>query len=320
MGHDGPDTARLIEQVRSGKFLPKNWSGPSERAAEKVTVAESGPRKAFSMSRDDALFWIGIALFGDGVYLMAEHPYYGIPLIISGVALLAWSNRGHMPKPPIRLAVLILAMTVTVSIVAFDYYDRHFGNRAPSATVPAVQGSGFAEATQPKKPRSKETIRELLTESAKLLEVVQSGVSLANEWHDSLITQNPERICLDINSRSLQDKITALANKLDAAYREIANIYDQNRIDQAEFNTAFGSSVANAGFAPAAQSLRQYAHGINLLGERPSCETLIRTGNVPIMFVNMVRSLDQFSIWIGQSQENLSRYQDSLRKELRNSS
>src|ERR1700676_1801044 len=62
------------------------------------------PRRGFSMSRDDAIFWIGIAAFGDGLYLMADHPSYGVPLIIIGVALLAWASRGHMPRPPFRLA------------------------------------------------------------------------------------------------------------------------------------------------------------------------------------------------------------------------
>ena len=80
-----------------------------ERSSEKAGMSEdkspSSARKAFSLSRDDALFWIGVAVFGDGLYLLAEHPMYAVPLIIAGVALLAWSNRGHMPKPPLRLAM-----------------------------------------------------------------------------------------------------------------------------------------------------------------------------------------------------------------------
>ena len=80
------------------------------------------------MSRDDALFWIGVAVFGDGLYLLAEHPMYAVPLITAGVALLAWSNRGHMPKPPLRLAALIIAMAATCAFVGYDLYDRHFGN------------------------------------------------------------------------------------------------------------------------------------------------------------------------------------------------
>jgi hypothetical protein len=115
-----------------------------ERPSEKATVAEdksqSGTRKAFSLSRDDALFWIGVAVFGDGLYLVAEHPMYAVPLITAGVALLAWSNRGHMPKPRLRLAALILAMAITCGIAGYDLYERHFGNPlAPPQEVPAVR-------------------------------------------------------------------------------------------------------------------------------------------------------------------------------------
>jgi len=111
------------------RFLdpPKN-----DQSSGMATVAEdnnqSGPRKAFSLSRDDALFWIGVAVFGDGLYLLADHPTYAVPLIMAGVALLAWSNRGHMPRPPLRLAALILAMAATCGIAGYDLYDRHFGN------------------------------------------------------------------------------------------------------------------------------------------------------------------------------------------------
>jgi hypothetical protein len=191
----------------------------------------------------------------------------------------------------------------------------------PTGATPANE----SEKSPPKnqsEPRSKQAINELLDESAAISSVLEkSGIPLINEWREYITTQNPERVCLDIDSRALQDKITALANKLDAAHREISSIYEKNRIDQPEFNKIFGSQltgVGASGFAASAQPLRQYAHEINLLGEHPNCEALIRTGNIPNMFVNMIRGLDQFSIWIAQSQESLSRYRDSLRKELRN--
>ena len=84
------------------------------------------PNKAFSLSRDDAIFWIGVAVLGDGLYLMAEHPAYGIPLILVGIAALWWTNRGHMPKPQWRMALLILAMAITCGISGYDLYERHF--------------------------------------------------------------------------------------------------------------------------------------------------------------------------------------------------
>lgn len=213
---------------------------------------------------------------------------------------------------PFVVALLCLAATA-----AFPGYSTY------RLLFPAVSSLGAPPVQPSQLPagRSKQTINELLQESSVIESVIEkNGIPLIDEWRQSLTTQNPERICLDIDSRNLQDKITMLANKLGTAQRAISNVYDQNRIDQVEFNKVFGSPIAGVGaggFDAAAQSLRQYAHGINLLGEHPTCDILIKTGNVPNMFVGMVRGLDQFSIWIAQSRENMSRYRDNLRKELR---
>ena len=43
---------------------------------------------------------LGVAVFGDGLYLLAEHPMYAVPLIMVGIALLAWTNRGRNSDGP----------------------------------------------------------------------------------------------------------------------------------------------------------------------------------------------------------------------------
>jgi hypothetical protein len=81
----------------------------------------------------------------------------------------------------------------------------------------APQSGTFNEAVpQPAAPpRSKQAINELLDESGAISSIIEkSGLPLINEWRESITTQNPERICTDIDSRALQDKITTLANKL----------------------------------------------------------------------------------------------------------
>jgi hypothetical protein len=191
--------ADQLEQFRREQIVGARESDGTqrERSSEKATVVEQDPsdptldrmrrnferppeglRKAFSMSRDDALFWIGVALFGDGVYLMAEHPYYAIPLIGAGVALLAWSNRGHMPRPPVRLAALVLAMVVTISLAGFDYYDRHFGNPQETPT-PQTQSFGFAESTKPPLKHPSKVYSD--AEKRKLLDLMGQLSTLLNE-------------------------------------------------------------------------------------------------------------------------------------------
>jgi hypothetical protein len=89
--------------------------------------ANSTSKSSFSMSRDDAIFWVGITLFGVGVPVVFDHPYIGSSLIAIGIIALIWANRGHMPKPPLRMAILIIAMTLTIAVAGYDIYDRNFG-------------------------------------------------------------------------------------------------------------------------------------------------------------------------------------------------
>lgn len=110
----------------------------SERPSEKTPVAETGPRKTFSMSRDDAIFWMGIAAFGDGLYLMAEHPIYATLLVVAGTTALAWAVRGHMPRPGLRFVALVALFLTTCAITGYDLYDRHFGVNAQGITPPAA--------------------------------------------------------------------------------------------------------------------------------------------------------------------------------------
>jgi hypothetical protein len=195
-------------------------------------------------------------------------------------------------------------------------------NSLPTSQVVRSAPKSDSATKPPEQVRSKQAINELLEESGSILNIIdKSGVPLVNEWRESITAQNPERICLDLDSSGLQDKVKALTAKLDDAQQKISTIFNQNRIDQAELNKAFASPIAGIGpegFAAAAQSLRLYGTGIIPIGGHPTCEALVRAGNMSISFVNMIRNLDQFSFWVGHAQDNLSRYRDSLRNELRN--
>jgi hypothetical protein len=182
--------------------------------------------------------------------------------------------------------------------------------------------SGEINSASPQPPRSKQAINELLNESGAILDVVEkSGIPSVKEWNQSITTQNPYRICLDLDSSALQAKIRTLANKMDAADKAIASVFENNSIDQVELNKAFASptAISPAGFASAGQALQLYATDINFQAAgQPTCENLIRTGNLLNSFTNMVRNWDEFSRWVGRARDNLSQYRDNLRKELRN--
>jgi hypothetical protein len=96
----------------------------------------SAPR--FSMSLEDAVFWIALTVFGTGLYIVADYHIYGLVLIIIGVLGLAWSSRGHMPRSSWKTGTLILAMLITLSVAGYDIYDRHYNQKpTPPDTNPS---------------------------------------------------------------------------------------------------------------------------------------------------------------------------------------
>jgi hypothetical protein len=269
---------------------------------------------------DRAVRFTGVILMEWGTLtLIEESPRYikVATVIVAGLVLAV-----HESWPWLRMRdrrwYPSLMVTLIVGYLALFFYALYTEPVPKASQQPAI---GETTLKPPSTPRSKQTINELLEESGLIENVIKkSGIELLQEWQSRIAQQNPERICLDIDSRSFQDMISQLADKFNAAQREIANIYDKNRIDHGEFSNIFGSSITGmgpSGFDVASQALRQYAHEINVLGEHPTCEALIKTGRIPNLYVYMDRGLEQFSNWIAQSREEVDRYRDNLRAELR---
>lgn len=101
-------------------------------------LTESAPQKAFSMSRDDSIFWTSLAAFGGGLTAMSLFTPLGILLAVVGIAGLVWANRGHMPKPSLRFVTLISVLLITTSVTGYDLYDRHFAKPLKAAIQTTV--------------------------------------------------------------------------------------------------------------------------------------------------------------------------------------
>ena len=102
------------------------------------------------MSLDDTIFWIGLTVFGTGLYLVAELHAWGLALIMIGAAGIIYSVRGHLRRPSVgRLSVLL--MIVTWAIVGYDIYARNVGSPfKPQLTQPvhspaSSRVGGFSE-------------------------------------------------------------------------------------------------------------------------------------------------------------------------------
>ena len=175
----------------------------------------------------------------------------------------------------------------------------------------------------PAPPRSKPLISDLLAESGALLDIVEKTIiPLENEWRNSLGGQNPERICLSLSSRGLQDQISSIAERLRTADKDISDVLKQNRIDRGELVPLIGyaADVADPDESPllgSAYQIENYGKTIKQLGEHPTCDDVIKM-DIGRRYFEMNGVLNGFNTQMLQAKERLSNYRDALRKELRN--
>src|ERR1700730_11570788 len=84
MSDDVPDYARLIEQVRSGKILPKNWSGGEE---PQIAVSEGSFWPKTWREAIPLVVW-GVLVFACGFELVSSAVHREIcPAAYSGIGL-----------------------------------------------------------------------------------------------------------------------------------------------------------------------------------------------------------------------------------------
>src|SRR5665647_762277 len=102
--------------------------------------------------------------------------------------------------------------------------------------------------------------------------------------------RNPGALSHLATSRQSKNRFICFGSlpKLIAAHSAISNIYEQNRIDQVEFNKIFALGDTG-GFTNGAVALQNYRRNIAQLGEHPTCDILIRSHDVPGMFLTMDR-------------------------------
>jgi hypothetical protein len=203
---------------------------------------------------------------------------------------------------------------ITAAVIVFGV-PLTFWAVSPAPKAVVQQGFGFAESRLPPKQRSRETVSELLDESGAILNVVNSGFALADEWR-SIANENPELLCIT-HKNDIDGQITTLAGKLSNAAQEMEKIYDQNRIDQQELNQLFPANSNHQMFAGVLGGLSQYEAAILAIARYTSCEDLIRSNKVPQAVVVNDRVLNQFYSWLYETKRKTEAYRDRLRAELR---
>lgn len=86
---------------------------------------DGSPGHQFSMSLDDAIFWIALTVFGAGLYFVIDAQTYGLILIAMGATGLTWATRYHVPKPYFRTAAAVIALLATWALIGYDIHVRH---------------------------------------------------------------------------------------------------------------------------------------------------------------------------------------------------
>jgi hypothetical protein len=94
-----------------------------------IVSANPPPTETKAMSLDDAIFWIGVTVFGTGLYLMPEHQIWGIALIAVGVTGILYSIREHLKGGAANrkwAIIMVLSALIICAAVGYDIYDRHY--------------------------------------------------------------------------------------------------------------------------------------------------------------------------------------------------
>ena len=88
----------------------------------------------------EKLFWIGLTVFGGGLYVVFEHSAWGWLFIVGGAGIMVYGaqSRDVLLRPSLMAKVIIISL-LTCGFVAFDYYDRHYKSHTESKTAGHTQ-------------------------------------------------------------------------------------------------------------------------------------------------------------------------------------
>src|SRR6266550_3454220 len=83
----------------------------------------------------EALFWVGITVFGTGLFFLVEggnRMPLAVTFTIIGLAAIAYSVYSHhQPDAKTRLPIWASLLLLTWLAIGYDYYDRHTAVRYP---------------------------------------------------------------------------------------------------------------------------------------------------------------------------------------------
>lgn len=176
----------------------------------------------------------------------------------------------------------------------------------------------FAASPSTGVKRSESEVQELIVKSDLLLQITRKGVPIFQEWQ-SLLTTNPEKVCLGLDLTSLSSTSARLAAELHQAQREQQKFFDDNARYSADLLPLVNNGKVPASsnevveFEVAAASLDRYTQWLRGLSNHPTCDNVVQTGELAIQSLNVNQALWRLGFWLGLSQNGIDEFQRSLR-------
>lgn len=172
--------------------------------------------------------------------------------------------------------------------------------------------------------RPKHEIDVLLDESNALLEITRTGVPLFQQWQ-SLLTTNPERVCLGLDLEEMSSTSARLAGDFRKAQAAQQSLFDSDSSDNKDLLPLVSNGATPPSshyieeFALAADALDRYAQWMRGLNNHPTCDNVVQTGQMAIQSLNINQALWRLGYWLGLTEDRVKQFQSELRSERNNS-
>jgi hypothetical protein len=166
-------------------------------------------------------------------------------------------------------------------------------------------------------PRTKYNDREardLITKSRELIQITRKGVPLFQQWQ-SMLTTNPERVCLGLDLSTLSNTSARLAGEFHQIQTEQQTFFDRNSSDDKDFLPLLNNGKLPASshevveFEVAAMSLERYTQWMRGLTEHPTCDNVVATAELATQSLNVNQALWRLGFWLGLTQSRISEFQ-----------
>jgi hypothetical protein len=187
-----------------------------------------------------------------------------------------------------------------------------------------TQGQHFQRSETLGRRRPKHEIDVLVDESNALLEITRTGVPLFQEWQ-SLLTTNPERVCLGLDLEELSSTSARLAGDFRKAQTAQQIFFDSNRINNKDLLPLVSNGATPPSshyieeFELAADALDRYAQWMRGLNNHPTCDNVVQTGQMAIQSLNINQALWRLGYWLGLTEDRVKQFQLELRSKTNNS-